>query len=127
MQFMSNETVIFKDGKDINWEVTYLGSILSDGILKHKTCTQNNTQRILGRQHSSLFYQALDIVTIPLTAEQYQIDLPKLTDFKLMWISTPQTLDSDHQEFMDLQYKLSNLPLPAMIVLAEKGKIKKKG
>jgi hypothetical protein len=27
MQFMSNETVIFKDGKDINWEVTYLGSI----------------------------------------------------------------------------------------------------
>jgi hypothetical protein len=66
-------------------------------------------------------------VTILLTAEQYQIDLPKLTDFELMWISTPQTLDSDHQEFMDLQYKLSNLPLPAMIVLAEKGKIKKKG
>ncbi len=33
---MSNETVIFKDGKGVNWEVTYLGPNLSDGILKHK-------------------------------------------------------------------------------------------
>ncbi len=36
MLFMSNEMVIFKDGKGINQEGTYLGSILSDGILKHK-------------------------------------------------------------------------------------------
>ncbi len=34
MLFMSNETVIFKNGKGINWEVTYLGPNLSDGILK---------------------------------------------------------------------------------------------
>ena len=39
MLFMSNETVIFKDGKGINWEVTYLGPNLSDGILKHKIRT----------------------------------------------------------------------------------------
>ena len=68
----------------------------------------------------------LDIATIPLTPEQYQIDLPKLTDLELKQISTPQTLDSDQQEFMELHYKLSHLPLPAMIVLAEKGRIKKK-
>jgi hypothetical protein len=36
-----------------------------------------------------------DIAKIPLTPEQYQIDLPKLTDLELMQISTPQTLDSD--------------------------------
>ncbi len=67
-----------------------------------------------------------DIATIPLTPEQYQIDLPKLTDLELMQILTPQTLDSDQQEFMELHYKLSHLPLPAMVVLAEKGRIKKK-
>ncbi len=43
-----------------------------------------------------------------------------------MQISTPQTLDGNQQEFKELQYKLSHLPLPAMIVLAEKGRIKKK-
>ncbi len=67
-----------------------------------------------------------DIAKIQLTPEQYQIDLPKLTDLELMQILTPQTLDSDQQEFMELHYKLSHLPLPAMIVLAEKGRIKKK-
>jgi hypothetical protein len=36
MLFMSNETVIFKNSKGINREVTYLGPNLSDGILKHK-------------------------------------------------------------------------------------------
>ncbi len=39
MLFMCNEAVIFKDGKGINREVTYLGPILSDGILKHKIQT----------------------------------------------------------------------------------------
>jgi hypothetical protein len=36
MLFMINETVLFKDGKGITQEVTYLGPTLSDGILKHK-------------------------------------------------------------------------------------------
>ena len=67
-----------------------------------------------------------DVATIPFTPEQYQIDLPKLTDLELMQILTPQTLDSNQQEFMKLHYKLNHLPLPAMIVLAEKGRIKKK-
>ena len=43
-----------------------------------------------------------------------------------MQISMPQTLDSDQREFMQLHYKLSHLPLPAMIALVEKGRIKKK-
>jgi hypothetical protein len=125
MLFMSNETVIFKDGKGINREVTYLAPILSDGILKHKIQTRNNTEFLVdGILLSSIYVP--DIATILLTPEQYQIDLPKLTDLELMQISTPQTLDSNQQEFMELHYKLSRLPLPAMVVLAEKGRIKKK-
>ena len=67
-----------------------------------------------------------DVATIPITPEQYQINLPKLTALELMQILTPQTLDSDQKEFMELHYKLNHLPLPAMIFLAEKGRIKKK-
>ena len=125
MLFMTNETVIFKDGKGINREVTYLGPHLSDGILKHKIRTRNNSEFLVdGVLLSSM--DIPDIATIPLTPEQYQVDLPKLTELELMQISTPQTLDTDQQEFMELHCKLSHLPFPAMIVLAEKGKIKKK-
>ena len=125
MLFMSNETVIFKDGNGINREVTYLGPIISNGILKHKILTRNNSVFLV----DSILLSSIDvpdIATIPITPEKYQIDLPKLTDLELMQISTPQTLDSDQREFMELHYKLSYLPLPAMIVLAEKGRIKKK-
>jgi hypothetical protein len=66
-----------------------------------------------------------DIVTIPITPEQYQIDIPKLTELELMQISTPQTLDLDQREFMELYCKLSHLPFPAMIVLAKKEKSKR--
>jgi hypothetical protein len=125
MLFMSNEKVIFKDGKGINWEVTYLGPNLSDGILKHKIRTQNNTEFLVdGILLSSI--NMSDVATIPITPEQYQVDLPKMTDLELIQTSTPQTLDSNQQELMELHYKLSPLPLPAMIVLAEKGRIKKK-
>jgi hypothetical protein len=34
--------------------------------------------------------------------QQYEIDLPKLTDLELMQISTPHTLDGNQQEFMEL-------------------------
>ncbi len=127
MLFMTNEMVIFKDGKGINREVTYLGPNLSDGILKHKIRTRNNSEFLVdGVLLSSM--DIPDIATIPLTPEQYQVDLPKLTELELLQISTPQTqtLDTDQQEFMELHCKLSHLPFPAMIVLAEKGKIKKK-
>ena len=125
MLFMTNETINFKDGKGINREVTYLGPNLSDGILKHKIRTRNGSEFLVdGILLSSL--DIPDIATIPITPEQYQIDIPKLTELELMQISTPQTLDSDQREFMELHCKLSHLPFPAMIVLAEKGKIKKK-
>ncbi len=67
-----------------------------------------------------------DIAAIPFTPEQYAVDLSKLMESKLEQISKPQSFDSDQQEFMELHYKLSHLPLLAMITLAEKGIIKKK-
>ena len=82
---MPRETVIFKDGKSINQEVTYLAPILSDGILKHKIQTRNNTEFLVdGILLSSIYVP--DIATILLTPEQYQIDLPKLTNLELMQI-----------------------------------------
>ncbi len=69
MLFMTNETVIFKDGKGINREVTYLGPHLSDGIFKHKIRTQNNSEFLVdGVLLSSM--DIPDIATIPLTPEQ---------------------------------------------------------
>jgi hypothetical protein len=125
MLFMVNETAIFKDGKGINREVTYLDLIHSDRILKHKILTCNDAEFLVGR----IFLSSLDtpdIAVIPFTPEQYAVDLPNLTESKLEQISKPQSLNSDQQEFMELHYKLSHLPLLAMITLAEKGRIQKK-
>jgi hypothetical protein len=67
-----------------------------------------------------------DIATIPVTVEQYAVELPKLTCPQLEQISNPQTLDNDQRESMNLHYKMNHLPCPAMITLAEKGKINKR-
>jgi hypothetical protein len=66
MLFMVNETVIFKDGKGINWEVTYLGPILSNGIFKHKIQTCNDAEFLVDR----ILFSSLDtpdIAAIPFT------------------------------------------------------------
>ena len=83
-----------RTGKGINREVTYLSPNFSDGKLKHKIGTQNNTEFLVdGILLSSI--DMPDVATIPITPEQYQVDLPKPTDLELMQISTPQTLDSN--------------------------------
>ncbi len=94
MLFMINETVIFKDGKGIMQEVTQLGPVLTDGILKHKKRTWNDTDFLVnGILLSSL--DLPDIATIPFTVEQYAVELPKLTHPQLEQILNPQTLDND--------------------------------
>ena len=67
-----------------------------------------------------------DISTIPVSVEQYVNELPKLTREQLKNVSHPQVLDDDQREFMGLHYKMNHLPLPAMITLAEKGKLNRK-
>jgi hypothetical protein len=80
MLFMINETVTFKDGKGIIQEVTYLGPILTNGILKHKIRTWNDTEFLVdGILFSSL--DLPDIATIPVTVEQYAVEIPKLTRY----------------------------------------------
>jgi hypothetical protein len=125
MLFMINETVLFKDGQGINQEVTNLGPIHSDGTLKHKIQTRNDTEfAVDGILLSSL--NKPDIATIPLTPEQYADKLPKLSEAELQQISQPFSLNDDQQEFMALYCKMNHLPLPAMTVLAENGKLQKK-
>ncbi len=67
-----------------------------------------------------------DIATIPVTVEQYAVELSKLTHPQLEQISNPQTLDNDQRRLMNLHYKMNHLPLPAMITLGVKEKINKK-
>jgi hypothetical protein len=69
---------------------------------------------------------APNISTIPVSIEQYADELQKLTQEQIKHISHPQILDDDQQEFMGLHYKMNHLPLPAMITLAEKGKLNRK-
>ncbi len=82
MLFMVNETVIFKDGKGINQEVTFLGPIFSNGILKHKIWIHNDTEFLVdGILLSSL--DTPEIAAIPFSLEQYAVNLPKLMESKL--------------------------------------------
>ncbi len=125
MRFMLNESILFKDGKGITREVTYLGPNLSEGVLKHRIRTQNDAKFLVdGVLLCSL--DALNISTIPVSVEQYAIELPKVTHQQLEQIFNPQTLDNNQRDFMEIHYKMNHLPLPALITLAEKGKINRK-
>ncbi len=125
MLFMLNETILFKDGKGITREVTYLGPNLSGGVLKHRITTQHDTKFLVdGVFLCSL--DAPDISTVPVSVEQYAIKLPKLMHQQLKQISNPQTLDNNERELMEIHYKMNHLPLQALIPLAEKGKFNRK-
>jgi hypothetical protein len=69
---------------------------------------------------------APDISNIPVSIEQYATEIPKLTQEQIRSISHPQILDDDQREFMGLHCKMNHLPLPAMITLAEKGRLNRK-
>jgi len=125
MLFMLHENIILKDGKGITREVSYLGPHYSDEILQHKVRNVNGHEFLVdGTLLSSI--NAPDIGTIPVSVEQYANELPKLTREQLRQVSHPQILDDDQREFMGLHYKMNHLPLPAMITLAEKGKLNRK-
>ncbi len=96
MLFMINKTIIFKDSKGITQEFTYLGT---DGILKHRIRTLNDTKFLV----DGILFSSLDspgIETIPVTVEQYAVVLPKFTHFQIEPISNPQSLNDDQRELM---------------------------
>jgi hypothetical protein len=74
MLFMIHETVLFKDGKGITQVVIYLGSNLSDRVLKHKIRTQNDTEFLVDGILLSSF-DTPDIGTVPVLVEQYAAKL----------------------------------------------------
>ncbi len=55
--------------------------------------------------------------------EQCAIELRKLTCQQLEQVPNSQKLDNNQRELMEIHYKMNHLPLPALITLAEKGKI----
>ncbi len=125
MLFMLNESIIFKDGKAVNRQVTYLGPHILNTVLKHKIWTQNDTEFFVDAILLSPL-NAPDISTIPATVEQYVAELPQLTCQQLEQISNPHTLHDDQREFMTLHFKMNHLPFPAMITLAENKKMNRK-
>ncbi len=125
MLFMLHKNILLKDSKGITQEVTYLGPQYLDEILQHKVWYRNGHNFLVdGTLLSSM--DVPNISTIPVSIEQYPNELQKLTQEQLQHIFHPQILDDDQQEFMGLHYKMNNLPLPAMITLAEKGKLNRK-
>jgi hypothetical protein len=122
MLFMIHKTILYKDGKGITLKVTYLGPDLSDGISNHKIRTWNDADFFVnGIPLSSL--DAPDIGTVPVSVEQWAVELPKLAHLQLEQISNLWILDHDQRKFMELQYKMNHLPLQEMITLAKKRRI----
>ena len=122
---MLNETIVFKDGKGLTRQVTYLGPHILDKVLKHKIRTQNDTEFFVDAI-LLLPLNVPNIGAIPVTLEQYVAELPKLTHQQIEQISNPQTLDDNQREFMALHFKINHLPFLAMITLAENKRINEK-
>jgi hypothetical protein len=113
------ENVILKDCKGMTQEVKYLSPQYSGEILQHKVWTRNGHDFLVdGTLLSSM--DTPDIITNPVSIEQYATEIPKLTREQIQSISHPQILDDDQQEFMGLHCKMNYLPLPAMMTLSEK-------
>ena len=125
MLFMANESIKFNDGDGDVDIATYLGPIEHDSILKHKIKRSNNLEFLVDREHLSST-TVPDIASIPISTEQYAAELHKLTSFQIEAIAKPEILDDDQRDLMALHCKMNHLPLPAMIKLAESGRIKKR-
>ncbi len=107
MLFMLNKTILFKDGKGIAHKVTYLGPDSSDGILKHKIRTHNDTEFLI----DGILLSHLDapyISTVPIFAEQYAVDLPKLTHQLLVALLSSRAINNRQRLF----YSVNDLHQP---------------
>jgi len=70
--------------------------------------------------------QAPGIASVPIEMEQLASELPNLSKTKLEQIAHPEILDSDQRELMALYCKTNHLSFPALIRLAESGRIRKR-
>ncbi len=122
--FMLNEPGIFKDGKGITHQVTYLRPHIIAKVLKHKICTKNETELFV----DSILLSSLNapgISTNPVTVEQYVKELSKLISQQIEHISHTEILDDEQGEFMGLYFKMNHVPFLVMITLSEQKRINK--
>jgi hypothetical protein len=123
--FMLNESVILKDEKGITHQVNYLGPHITNTVLKHKICTEDDTDLFVDTILLSSI-NAPDIGTIPVTVEQHAVKLPKLMHQQIEQVSNPDGLDDNQRELMGFHCKINHHPFPGMIHPAEHKKINKK-
>ena len=67
-----------------------------------------------------------DISSVPVTIKQYASQLPNLTADQLQQIASPEILDNDQKELMELHCRMNHAPFPILIKMAESNKIPKK-
>jgi len=125
MLFMLNEAILFKDGQGTTTEANYLGPVDHQNGLKHKIIHSDGKEFLVDGIFLSPI-QAPDVASVPIEIEQFASELPNLSKIQLEQIAHPEILDSDQRELMALHCKMNHLPFPALIRLAESGKIKKR-
>ena len=125
MLFIADESVTFNNGKGEHNVVSYIGPSERENGLKHQIKTSDDTELLVdGVMLKSL--DQPDISSVPITIEQYASELPNLTTNELQQIATPEILDNDQKELMELHCKMNHAPFPTLIKMAESNKIPKK-
>ena len=123
--FMMNESIKFNDGDGTTDSATYLGPVMHNQVLKHKIRRSDSHEFLVDREHLSSL-TVPDIASVPISIEQYAAELHKMTSDQLEAIAKPESLDDDQKDLMALHCKMNHLPFPAMIKLAESGRINKR-
>ena len=78
MLFMSNESIIFNIGQGRHETVKYIGPAENDSGLKHQIKKADDTEFLVNGVMLCSLNQP-DISSVPVTVEQYALELPNLT------------------------------------------------
>ena len=121
---MANETVKFKDGNGNFEHAVYIEPIHSGETINHKILRSDKKEYLVAGIFISPLSQP-EISGVPISTEQYISELPNLTREQLHQIAHPEILDDARRELMDLHCKMNHQPFPSMILMAERGQIKR--
>ena len=122
--YMRDETIRFKDGNGAFEHATYIEPVKVGDSVKHKILRDDEKEYIVERIFISPLSQP-EFSGVPISIEEYAAQIPNLTKEQLHEIAHPTILDDAQRELMQLHCKLNHMPFPALIVMAEKGQIKK--
>ena len=119
---MASETIKFKDGNGILEHATYIEPVQLENSVKHKITRQDGNEYLVDDLFLSSIHEP-ELGSVPATVEQYASELPKLTRDQLHQIAHPETLDDEQRELMHHHYRMNHIPFPALIWMAESGRI----